>query len=293
MRINDFKNQFLQYLVEYRGRSLNTSNAYDFDLTKFINYLNSISIHDASSVETKNIENYLSQISCSTITKARIRSSIKSFFGFLARKGYIASNPTSNLESIKLPEKSPEYLSHEQRIDFLLTIERTSTPYYKERDLMIARLLLKTGLRRAEIAGLNISDIDLTKRTIRVRRKGNRLVSIYIHDELVNDLKRYLESCGRKPDQPLFMSKRGKRLSPSSIWHLIKSYALKAGLNDSVTVHTLRHSFASALLSEGMSLPYIQQLMGHKSSQTTSRYLHFQNSELIEAFNNISFEERG
>lgn len=291
MRIDELKDQFLKYLVEYRGRSLNTSNAYDFDLTKFITYLSSNGIYEVGAVETRIIEAYLSQIQCSTITKARIRSSIKSFFSFLTRKEYTSNNPASNLESMKLPEKSPEYLSYEQRIDFLSTIEKESTPYYRERDLMLARLLLKTGLRRAEIASLNVSDIDLTKRTLRVRRKGNKIVNIYIHEELVNDLKQYLKVITRKSDEPLFMSKRGKRLSESSIWHLIKSYAQKAGFNNKVTVHTLRHSFASALLSEGMSLPYIQQLMGHKSSQTTSRYLHFQNNELIEAFNNISFEE--
>lgn len=293
MRINELKDQFLKYLVEYRGRSLSTSDAYDFDLTKFINYLNSQGVYEVNFVKTQDIESYLSKLRCSTTTKARIRSSIKSFFSYLSRKSLVENNPTSALESMKLPEKSPEYLSYEQWINFLATIEKESTPYYKERDLMLVRLLLKTGLRRAEIAGLNISDIDLSRRTLRVKRKGNRIVNLSIHDELLEDLQQYLRSVNREQDQPLFMSKRGKRLSTSSIWHLVKSYAHKAGLNTNVTVHSLRHTFATTLLSEGMSLPYIQQLMGHRSSQTTSRYLHFQNNELIEAFNNISFEKGG
>lgn len=292
MRINELKDQFLKYLVEYRGRSLSTSDAYDFDLTKFITYLNLQGIYEVNLVKTQDVESYLSKLQCSTTTKARIRSSIKSFFSYLSRKSLIENNPTSALESMKLPEKSPEYLSYEQWVSFLTTIEKESTPYYKERDLMLARLLLKTGLRRAEIASLNISDIDLSRRTLRVKRKGNRIVNLYIHDELLEDLQKYLKSVNREQDKPLFMSKRGKRLSTSSIWHLVKNYAHKAGLNTNVTVHSLRHTFATTLLSEGMSLPYIQQLMGHRSSQTTSRYLHFQNSELIEAFNNISFEER-
>ena len=124
MRINEFKIQFLNYLIEYRGRSLNTKKAYDYDLTKFINYLLSLGIVDADQVEDKNIETYLSHLQCSTITKARVRSSIKSFFNFLSRKSLIAKNPTINLESMKLPEKSPEYLSQDQRILFLQTIKK-------------------------------------------------------------------------------------------------------------------------------------------------------------------------
>lgn len=292
MKINELKNQFLKYLVEYRGRSISTSDAYDFDLTKFIVYLNSHGIDEVESVKTQEVESYLSLLPCSATTKARIRSSIKSFFSYLSRKGLVVNNPTSALESMKLPEKSPEYLSYEQWINFLTTIEKESTPYYRERDLMLVRLLLKTGLRRAEIASLNISDIDLSRRTLRVKRKGNKIVNLYIHDELLEDLQKYLSSVNRDQNKPLFMSKRGNRLSTSSIWHLVKNYAHKAGLNTNVTVHSLRHTFATTLLSEGMSIPYIQQLMGHRNSQTTSRYLHFQNSELIEAFNNISFEER-
>lgn len=126
------------------------------------------------------------------------------------------------------------------------------------------------------------------RRTLRVTRKGNHIVNLNIHDELIDDIQKYLKIINRNPDEPLFMSKRGERLSASSIWHLVKGYSHKAGLNENITVHSLRHTFATTLLSEGMPIPYIQQLMGHRSSQTTSRYLHFQNTELIEAFNNIS-----
>lgn len=149
MRIIELKNQFLNYLVEYRGRKIIQVNAYDFDLTKFINYLQSIGVADVNSVGFKTIEEYLFHLKCSTTTKARVRSSIKSFFYYLSRKEHISNNPTTNLESMKLPEKSPEYLSHDQQMHLLKTIEKDSTPFYKDRDLMLVRLFLKTGLRRA------------------------------------------------------------------------------------------------------------------------------------------------
>jgi site-specific recombinase XerD len=291
MEINELKNQFLNYLVAYRGRTENTKKAYDFDLTKFLKLLASKGVSNVESITTKLIEDYLFHLGSSTTAKARVRSSIKSFFNFLSRKEYITgSNPAMNLESMKLPEKSPEYLSQEQRTIFLNTVERESTPYYRERDLLLVKLLLRTGLRRAEIIGLNISDIDFSKRSLRVKRKGNREAYLTLHRQLIEDLKKYLKIINRNADDPLFMSKKGKRLSASSVWHLVKTYSHKAGFNGSVTVHSLRHTFASTLLDQGMPLPYIQALMGHKSSQTTARYLHFQNSELNEAFNRVIFE---
>src|SRR3990167_591437 len=299
MMNNQYKDQFLDYLTEFRGRSENTRSAYNFDLTRFIIYLKTLGIEDLNLVSTQTIESYLydwgrpkESKPLSTITKARVRSSIKSFFRYLHRKDFVENDPGLNLESIKLPERKPEYLSKEQYLVFLRAIEKDSTPYYRERDLALVKLLIKSGLRRAEIVNLDISDVDLSKLRLRVKRKGNREEYVIIHNQLAEDLRKYLKVIKRDLDTPLFMSKRGNRLSASSVWHLVKAYSHKAGLNGNVTVHSLRHSFATTLLAQGLPLPYIQALMGHKSPETTARYLHFVNSELTDAFNKISFDER-
>ncbi|MBI4067560.1 tyrosine-type recombinase/integrase, partial [Candidatus Gottesmanbacteria bacterium] len=205
----------------------------------------------------------------------------------------VNNNPVTNVGSIKVSQKRPEYLSPEQYTNFLKTIEKESTPYYKKRDLMLVKILIMTGLRRAEVVGLNVGDVDLSKLRFSVKRKGGREEYVIVHNKLVEDLSNYLKIINRKSDEPLFMSKRGKRLSASSVWHLIKVYSKKSGLNGNVTVHSLRHTFATALLSQNVQLPYIQQLMGHRSAQTTMRYLHIQDNELSEAFNRVTFEERG
>lgn len=294
MKIDELKDQFLNYHVDYKGGSKETKKTYGFNLTKFIAYLQSKGISDFQSVTTQIIEDYLfGLVDVSISTKANIKSSISSFLKYLHRKGYISDNPAINLESIKVSPHRPEYLSKEQFLLFLKTVERESTPYYRGRDLMLIKLFLKTGLRRAEVVRLNVGDVDLSKRTLRVKRKGNREVYLYIHDELDDDLKHYLKTINRTPDMALFMSKRGKRLSASSIWHLVKTYSHKAGFNGDITVHSLRHTFGTTLLSEGVPLPYIQALMDHKSPQTTSIYLHFQNNQLSEAFNRVSFEGGG
>ncbi len=291
MKINEFKNQYLNSLAG-REKAESTKQAYDFDLTKFISYLKSKGISEAKDITTLIIEDYLFGLKVSSSTKQRRKVVIKTFFDFLYKHGEISNNPAVNVESIKVTQKRPEYLSSEQYTNFLKTIEKDSTPYYKKRDLMLVKILIMTGLRRAEIVRLNVGDVDLSKLRFSVKRKGNREEYVIIHNKLVEDLRNYLKIINRYRDEPLFMSKRGQRLSASSVWHLIKVYSKKAGLNGDVTVHSLRHTFATALLSENVQLPYIQQLMGHRSAQTTSRYLHIQDNQLSEAFNRVTFEGR-
>jgi site-specific recombinase XerD len=293
MKMNELKDKWLNYLIA-RGRAGGTKTTYDFTATKFIEYITFIGISDISLISTQVIEDFIFGLNVSNNTKAQRMIHLKRFFSYLLSKEYIKTNPTINLDSIKMSQKSPEYLSHEQYTTLIETIKNEkSKPYYIQRDLMIVELLLKTGLRRAEITGLNVADIDMSKLKIKVKRKGNYETEVMIHPKLKEDLVQYLRTINRDLHEPLFMSKRGCRLSPSSIWHLVKSYSRKAGLNKKITVHSLRHTFATSLLSESMPLPYIQKLMGHRSPQTTSRYLHVQDNELSEAFNKVTFGERG
>jgi len=293
MKIEELKDRWLNYLIA-RGRSEGTKRTYGITVTKFVEHLTAIGILEIDLVTTQIIEDFIFGQDVANNTKAQRMIHIRRFFSFLLSKEYIETNPATNLESIKTAQKSPEYLSHEQYTALINVIKtEKSKPYYIQRDLMIVELLLKTGLRRAEITGLNVADVDMSKQKIKVKRKGNYEAEVMIHPKLKEDLADYLRTINRKPHEPLFMSKRGNRLSPSSVWYLVKSYAKNAGLNKKVTVHSLRHTFATSLLSEAMPLPYIQKLMGHRSPQTTSRYLHVQDNELSEAFNRVTFGERG
>jgi len=293
MKIDELKDEYLNNLLGL-GRQESTKKAYDFDLKKFIAYLETREIFEADAVTTLIIENYRDGLQLLSSTKQRRTMAIKNFFSFLYRREYIQKDPGINVSSIKVSQNVPEYLSREQYTALIETIKNDkSKPYYKQRDLMIVDLLLKTGLRRAEIVGLNVGDVEMSKLILRVKRKGNRKTEVRIHYTLVDELKLYLNSINRNPNEPLFMSKRGNRLSPSSVWHLVKGYARVTGLNNKITVHSLRHTFATSLLSEAMPLPYIQKLMDHRSPQTTSRYLHVQDNELTDAFNRVTFGERG
>ena len=298
MNLNKLKDEFLLDLTEYSACAESTKDGYNFDLTNFIEYLHKLSISESNQLSVNLIENYLRELKnkktysrLAPTTKARIRSSIKSFLVYSYRQDYIKTNLGAKLKKIKIPSKDPEYLSREQYSHFIKTIEREATPFYRERDLALVKLLIKSGLRQAEVVSLNTLDVDLSKLMLKVKRKGNKEEYVYIHHELADDLNRYLKIIESDKDRPLFLSKRGNRLSASSVWHLIKMYSHKAGLNGDVTVHSLRHTFATILLSENLPIPTIQRLMGHKSPTTTFRYLHLTNPEIIEQFNKVNFEE--
>lgn len=156
-------------------------------------------------------------------TKARVRSSISAFFRFLLSRKIITTNPCEQLGSIKLPVKEPGYLTPQQCLALMEAAKQTSS-YYKHRDLVLIQLLLKSGLRRAEVVSLNIEDVNLEQASLRVVRKGGKYQSIPLHSELVANLGDYLEWEDRLTG-PLFMSKRGNRLSASQLWHIVKKYA--------------------------------------------------------------------
>jgi len=300
MTLSELKQPYLEYLFNNRERALTTIQAYDFDLTKFIIYLHEAGIDNPKSVTTRIIEDYLQRNGkpasyikkISPATKSRTRSSIRSYFRYLHRREYISIDPSAVIESINVKEARREYLTREEYFDFIKTVEHTSTPFYRMRDITLIKLLIKSGLRRSEVAGLKVGDVELSKLQFRVKRKGGRDEFALIHQELANDLKLYLKVIKRADNEPLFISKKDNQLSASSIWHLIKKYSKDAGLNGKVTVHSLRHSFASILLSQDVPLPYIQALMGHKSPLTTSRYLHIENKNVREALNKVNFDER-
>lgn len=287
MDFNNTCNDFEQYLTQVRGRAVSTSRAYDHDLARFTDWLSQRGITQPKDVTTRVIEDYLQPLDCSMARKARIRSSISTFFSFLMNRGIINANPADRLESIKLPTKEPVYLTPQQCLAFLAAVTKT-TPYFRHRDMAIMKLLLKSGLRRAEVISLNIEDVDLNHGSMRITRKGNKQQVLPLHPDLVADLTAYIEHENRHSG-PLFMSKRGNRLSAVELWHLVKKYAKAAGLSKTVTVHSLRHSFASTLLGQNVSTSYIQSLMGHQHLSTTARYLHFQDQQLRAALEEVNF----
>jgi len=222
-------------------------------------------------------------------TKARARSAIESFFSYLLKRRAVTHDPSANLDTIKLPIKRSPYLKRHEWEQLLAVIENSATPYFRQRDLTLIQLLLMTGLRRGEVVRLKVRDVDLDQLIILVTRKGGSEGVMPIHPELAKTLGIYIADMASQPDEALFKSKLGTPLSAASVWHTVKHYAELANLDSKLTVHSLRHSFASHLLDQNVALPHIQGLLGHRSPATTSRYLHFNNRQLAAALTEVSF----
>jgi len=287
-------NQFLNYLEVERGLSPRTIKAYNYDLFRFYKFLTSCKKDDIELIHKQDIRdllNYLANHENFEVSRARQLSAIKSFFKYLVKEDIIKVNPAIDIESPKIPQKEPSFLSEEEYNRLLTTIKKVATPYYKKRDIAIVSLFLSAGLRLSELVNLKLEDVDLKQNSIKIKRKGNKEQIIPLNTEISEILKQYLNSRPKIENDSFFISKRENGISARSVYHLVKKYLKKAGINKrKVGVHSLRHTFCTALLNKGVNLIVIQQLAGHRNLETTRKYLHLNNIDLRNAVNQISFK---
>ncbi len=199
---------------------------------------------------------------------ARKISAVRSFFRWLVREKKASANPFELISTPKIEKRLPNFLYEEEMIKML------KVPAPGGRDAALLELLYGAGLRVSEAIKLNTSDLDLSEGEVRIMGKGSKERIGLIGSYAVAALRQYLSSRGRTNSRAVFQNKRGGRLTGRSVERLIKSYAQKAGLDKTVTPHTLRHTFATHLLSAGADLRTVQELLGHSSLSTTQVYTH-------------------
>ena len=283
---------FLQHLIVEKGFSRNTSEAYRNDLQQFWDFLqgnrNGHSNIDFAwtqvDIETLNkyIEDLRVRKGYRDATTARKVASIKSFFGFLSENGIISEDPTESLGSPRVGRSLPKYLG-EGEVTHLLDVAYKSGSNEGQRDAVIMELLYATGLRVGELVSLNMQDVNTDESYIRCVGKGSKERIVHLYPKALEELKRYFKESrvsmlgARRAEPALFVNHRGERLTRQWVWTILKTYAQKAGITQSVTPHTLRHSFATHLLQNGASLRHVQELLGHSSISTTQVYTHVTN----------------
>ena len=291
--------EFLGYISTERGCSRRTTEAYAYDLHKFSQFWATQGNSGGESVEDIDryaIQSYLQFLSesgykkpNSAVARGRKLAVLKSFFKYLVSVGKVKTNPTENIKMPKTKQREPSYLSEAEYGRLLRTVKKTATKYFKERDLMILSVLLGTGIRLSELTGLNIGDVDFEAGSVKVTRKGNKEKTLPANDDVMIAIQRYVRTREDKsPRSPLLLSKRQKRLSNASVWHLTRKYVRLAGIDKQASPHTLRHSFASTVLRNGGSLVTVKELLSHRSLRTTERYLHVDNQDLRDAVGKIS-----
>ena len=280
--------QFLHYISVERGFSPRTIKAYEHDLNKFVGFLEATNKTNIESVSRDDVRKFISRCAQTNgaVTYARKLSSIKSFFKYLKRDGVISDNPAADIETPKLPQREPSYLTQEEYQKLLSTVKRAADPYYLARDLAVVTTFLGTGVRLSELVGLTLNSVNLqaSQESIRVQGKGNKERIVPLNKEVVAALQKYIKGRPEVETNHLFVSRLGNGLCAGSVYHLIKRYIKEAGIKkEKVGVHTLRHTFGASLLNSGANLVVIQELLGHKKLETTRKYLHINNIDLRNA----------
>ncbi len=285
-------NQYLDYLIVERNFSPRTVEAYEHDLGKFTGFLQANGRSDVLAVTQEDVSHFLSECADtnSAVTLTRKLFAIRSLFKYLLRKKLIVVNPTSEIEKMKLPQKQPAYLTESEYRNLIETVKREAAPYDRLRDIAIVLLLLGTGIRLSELVGLTLDRVSLEKtgRSIKVRGKGDKERTIPLMGEVVSVLETYLKHRPKVTSDHLFISRRGDTLHPRSVYGLVKKYLQKSDIQKTkAAVHSLRHTFGTSLMNNGVNIVVIQELLGHKKLETTRRYLHINNIDLRNAVDSL------
>ncbi|MBQ6657741.1 MAG: site-specific tyrosine recombinase XerD [Prevotella sp.] len=287
---NDIKmvRAYLRYLKLQRNFTPNTVDAYERDLQKLLTYLEGEGI-DAVNVELEDLQHFaasLHDIGVTARSQCRILSGIRSFYKFLVTDGYIQDDPTELLESPQLGDHLPEVLSVEE-IDMIESAIDLSK-WEGHRNKAIIEVLFSCGLRVSELTNLKLSNLYLDEEYVRVEGKGRKERLVPISQKAIRELgywfdDRRLMNIKKGEEDYVFLNRRGAHLTRTMILIMVKKYAEEAGIKKTISPHTFRHSFATALLEGGADLRVIQAMLGHESIGTTEIYTHIDTHTLREA----------
>jgi integrase/recombinase XerD len=285
---NNIEQQFLRYLKLQRGLSPNTLDAYRRDVEKLLSFLEGSGTH-VLDVRLEDLQQFaagLHDIGIGPRSQCRILSGVRTFYRFLVLDGYLQQDPTELLESPVLGEHLPEFLTPAE-VDRLKDSIDLSKPE-GHRNRAIIEVLFSCGLRVSELVNLKMSQIYSDEHFLRVLGKGSkeRLVPVSnIALQEIENYKPWRNSLDIKPGEEdyLFLNRRGAHLTRTMILIMLKRQAEEAGIEKTISPHTLRHSFATALLEGGADLRVIQTLLGHEHVGTTEIYTHLSNQSLREA----------
>jgi integrase/recombinase XerD len=270
---------FLDAMWMERGLSENTLAAYRHDLGGLAAWLQS---RDRSLIMARR-EDLLDYLSARVAagakprTTARLLSSMRRFYRHQVREGRLQDDPSARIDTPRIGRPLPDSLS-ENEVEVLL-----STPDVDDvlglRDRAMLELLYACGLRVSELVNVTTDQVNLTQGVVRLVGKGNKERLVPLGEEAVDWLQRYIsesrpELAGQTSARQLFITRRGGGMTRQAFWHRLRHYAVKAGINKSLSPHTLRHAFATHLLNNGADLRVVQMLLGHSDLSTTQIYTH-------------------
>ena len=279
---------YVRYLRLERNLSPNTIEAYRNDLAHLEAFMmrNNLKLDNVTLEQLHTFAASLHEYGITPRSQARVLSGVRSFFRFLVLDGVVESDPTELLEWPSLPEHLPVVLTLEEidRIEDSIDLSKAEGA----RNRAIIEVLFSCGLRVSELVNMKLSDLYLEDRVLLVRGKGNKERLVPVSNKAIADLKRWffdrnLMKIKPGEDDYVFLNRRGAHLTRTMILIMVKRQAEEAGIKKTISPHTFRHSFATALLQGGADLRSIQAMLGHEKIDTTLVYTHISNEQLRKA----------
>jgi len=274
---------FIDALWLESGLSKNTLSAYRSDLNRFVKFLEGKALLGVSQSDIQKFLALLLAQNTKSSSSARILSTLRRFYRYQIRQNQISSDPCAQVLSPKQGRPLPKTMSEQQVAD-LLNAPDTKSPLGL-RDRAMLETLYATGLRVSELVELTLLEANLEMGLVRIIGKGNKERLVPLGEQAVLWLRNYLATgrpdlLGRKSSDAMFVTARGGAMSRQAFWYLIKKHAQRAGINQDLSPHTLRHAFATHLINHGADLRSVQMLLGHADLSTTQIYTHIARERL-------------
>src|SRR4030066_2385584 len=281
--MKEYIDKFIRYLEFERSVSVHTVRAYKKDLEKFSEYVKT----EPDKVDMIDVRGFIAEQIKSGLNKTTVSrrlASIRSFFKFLHREGYVKTNPAKFVSNLKVPKLLPRFLSVDEV--FSLVEKPEGIGFIPVRDKAILELLYSSGLRVSELSGLNIDDLNIKGNLIKIRGKGKKERIVPVGSKAIDAIKSYMidRMLLKSKDKALFLNRMGTRLTDRGVRRIVVKYAKALTISGQIGPHTLRHTFATHLLQGGADLRVIQELLGHSSLSTTQKYTHLDITHLMDIY---------
>ncbi len=284
--------EFIDYLSLECGTSRATCEAYRCDLGQHLAFLNECGVSFPDQVTELRIAEYLQDLQNQGLRQnslARKSSALRRFYHYLVEEEYIPTNPTRLLRTPSPPKRFKGALKVDEVERLIDATGLETDPAFRLRDRAMLELLYATGLRVSELLHLRPGDLNMQFRFLRTVGKGNKERLVPFHEQAEKTVLEYIEEgrpllMKKHASETLFVNRFGRPLSRMGFWKILRKYGMLAGITAELTPHTLRHSFASHLLANGVDLRVLQELLGHASISTTEIYTHFDERHFRELF---------
>ncbi|MCR5454508.1 MAG: tyrosine-type recombinase/integrase [Bacteroidales bacterium] len=266
--------RFRDYLLHERRYSEHTVKAYVADMEAFAQYCQEATQQDSlADIEPKTIRRWMMSLKAGNLSATSINrkiSTVRGFYKWMLKKDLILRSPAQGIKNMRKPRRLPEFVTEEKMADILDNVTEFADSKDGDRDRLIIELFYDTGIRETELIDLKCGDVDVARRTITVHGKGGKTRMVPISEALCQRLAAIITT----PEESLFKTAKGCKMYPKLVYRIVHKHLEKIHAVSQSSPHTLRHSFATAMLNNGAPIEAIKELLGHANLTATQIYTH-------------------